>query len=91
MESQITWVNTPSKVAINEQPKRWTVQAIEDLFALPFNDLVFKAQSVHRENFNPNEGATFYPAVDQDRWLPRRLLLLSTIAPGTTQALKLEN
>ncbi|RUO25660.1 biotin synthase BioB [Aliidiomarina minuta] len=34
---------------------RWTRQAIDDLFALPFNDLMFKAQQVHREHFNPNE------------------------------------
>jgi len=34
---------------------RWPVAAVEALFALPFNDLLFKAQQVHREHFNPNE------------------------------------
>lgn len=33
----------------------WKQQEVLELFALPFNDLVFKAQSVHREHFNPNE------------------------------------
>ncbi len=33
----------------------WTPQQVEQLFALPFNDLMFHAQSVHRQNFNPNE------------------------------------
>lgn len=33
---------------------RWTVAAIEDLFALPFNDLLFRAQQVHREHFDAN-------------------------------------
>jgi biotin synthase len=33
----------------------WTVAEIEALFALPFNDLVFRAQTVHREHFDPNE------------------------------------
>lgn len=33
----------------------WTVEDIEALFDLPFNDLLFKAQSIHREHFNPNE------------------------------------
>jgi biotin synthase len=33
----------------------WTVSEVEALFALPFNDLLFQAQLVHRENFNPNE------------------------------------
>lgn len=33
----------------------WTHEEVEALFALPFNDLLFKAQTVHREHFNPNE------------------------------------
>jgi biotin synthase len=33
----------------------WNVQEVLDLFALPFNDLMFKAQTVHREHFNPNQ------------------------------------
>lgn len=33
----------------------WTQQEVKALFDLPFNDLMFKAQTVHRENFNPNE------------------------------------
>ncbi len=32
----------------------WTVAAIEALFALPFNDLLFRAQQVHRVHFDPN-------------------------------------
>lgn len=34
--------------------KRWSVAEVEALFALPFNDLLFRAQQVHRENFDPN-------------------------------------
>jgi len=34
--------------------KRWTVAEVEALFALPFNDLIFRAQQVHREHFDPN-------------------------------------
>ena len=33
----------------------WTISEVEKLFALPFNDLMFKAQSVHRQHFNANE------------------------------------
>ncbi len=33
----------------------WTMQEARALFELPFNDLMFQAQSVHRENFDPNE------------------------------------
>lgn len=34
---------------------RWQLQAIMDLFSLPFNDLLFKAHKIHRDNFEPNE------------------------------------
>ena len=33
----------------------WTEQEVQALFDLPFNDLLFQAQLVHRQNFNPNE------------------------------------
>ncbi len=33
----------------------WTRDEILALFALPFNDLLFQAQTVHRRHFNPNE------------------------------------
>jgi len=33
----------------------WTLAETLSLFALPFNDLVFKAQSVHRTYFDPNQ------------------------------------
>ncbi len=33
----------------------WTVEEIEALFALPFNDLMFRAQQVHRAHFDANE------------------------------------
>src|SRR6201989_3129974 len=33
---------------------RFSVSEIEALLDLPFNDLLFRAQSVHRENFDPN-------------------------------------
>ena len=32
----------------------WTVEAAWALYRLPFNDLLFKAQSVHRQHFDPN-------------------------------------
>jgi len=33
----------------------WTLAEVEALFALPFNDLLFQAHTIHRENFNPNQ------------------------------------
>ena len=32
----------------------WTRAAVESLFELPFNDLIFRAQTVHREHFDAN-------------------------------------
>lgn len=32
----------------------WTVEEIADLYDMPFNDLMFEAQTVHRNNFDPN-------------------------------------
>jgi biotin synthase len=35
--------------------ERWTVPAIEALLELPFAELLYRAQTVHREHHNPNE------------------------------------
>ncbi|MDP5135534.1 biotin synthase BioB [Rheinheimera baltica] len=33
----------------------WTLAQVNALYALPFNDLLFQAQTVHRQHFTPNE------------------------------------
>jgi biotin synthase len=33
----------------------WSLDEIEGLFALPFNDLLFRAQTIHREHFDANQ------------------------------------
>ena len=33
----------------------WTVEEVNQLFTKPFNDLLFEAQTIHRQNFEPNE------------------------------------
>ncbi|OGS93753.1 MAG: biotin synthase BioB [Gallionellales bacterium GWA2_59_43] len=35
-------------------PQRWSVEDIEALFKLPFADLLYQAQQIHREHFDPN-------------------------------------
>jgi biotin synthase len=42
---------TPQTEQAGEQ--RWSVDAIEALFNLPFPELMHRAQTVHRENFDP--------------------------------------
>ena len=46
-----------NQAAIEKSPIRhnWTLAEVEALFAMPFNDLMFEAQTVHRQNFNANE------------------------------------
>jgi biotin synthase len=38
----------------NGTVQRWTQEEVEALFDLSFSDLMFKAQTVHREHFDPN-------------------------------------
>lgn len=39
---------------MTEVRTNWAIEEIESLFSLPFNDLLFKAQTIHRETFDPN-------------------------------------
>lgn len=47
--------NTPTAAAPIEPRHTWTRDEVEALFALPFSDLIFEAQSVHRQWFDANE------------------------------------
>jgi biotin synthase len=47
--------NAPAPAAADTVRKvQWTNDAVGQLLDLPFNDLLFRAQSVHRENFDAN-------------------------------------
>ena len=41
-------------IEINTGVQRWSVAEIETLFKMPFADLLFRAQQIHREHFDPN-------------------------------------
>jgi len=41
-------------MAISETRHDWSIDEIATLLSLPFNDLLFRAQSVHRAHFDPN-------------------------------------
>ena len=43
-----------TKSPANNQPQRWSVAQIEALSALPFSDLIHRAQTTHRLHFDPN-------------------------------------
>ena len=44
-----------ARAVVPQAPHRWPVAEVEALFELPFMDLLFRAQQVHREHFNANE------------------------------------
>jgi biotin synthase len=46
----------PENIAKSDQTIRhdWQLEQVESLYALPFADLMFRAQSLHRANFDPN-------------------------------------
>ena len=51
-------MNTDTKFSPNfdnRQRYNWSVEEITQLFSLPMNDLLFKAQTAHRAHFDPNE------------------------------------
>ena len=45
---------TPDLSRLGEIRSDWTLGEARALFALPFNDLLFHAQRVHRQHFDPN-------------------------------------
>lgn len=42
-------------MALGDVRNDWTLEEIKDIMNQPFNDLMFQAQTVHRQHFNPNE------------------------------------
>ena len=40
---------------MNKKITKWSLEDIEALYHLPFNDLIYKAQTIHRENHDPNK------------------------------------
>jgi biotin synthase len=44
-----------SELHDNAETPPWTAAQVQALFEAPFNDLLFQAQSVHREHFDPNQ------------------------------------
>lgn len=40
---------------MNDVRYNWTLDEAMNIYTLPFNDLIFKAQTAHRNNFDPNQ------------------------------------
>jgi biotin synthase len=58
MTTHTVHVTRPSKSSVSPQSssvvQRWSLAQVEALFGLPFADLLYRAQQVHREHFDPN-------------------------------------
>ena len=48
-------LNTSTGSPVSNLRHDWTKQQITALFKQPFNDLMFQAQAIHRQNFDPNQ------------------------------------
>ncbi len=53
MQTQAVKFYSPAS-STQQEGQRWSVADIEALFKLPFSDLMFRAQQIHREHFDPN-------------------------------------
>jgi len=47
-------ISEQKRATVNIVRNTWPLKKIQALFDLPFNDLLFKAHTIHRENFDPN-------------------------------------
>jgi biotin synthase len=47
-------INEEVAVSGNEAAPRWNAAEVQEIYNLPFNDLLFRAHTVHRANFDPN-------------------------------------
>jgi biotin synthase len=54
-EQTITLHRPATKAPVHPKNERWSVDAIEALFQLPFPELLYRAQIVHREHFDPTK------------------------------------
>ncbi|MGN6702110.1 MAG: biotin synthase BioB, partial [Burkholderiaceae bacterium] len=56
MSSQVVTFHSPRAAsAAAPADAAWTVEQVAALFALPFPELLHRAQTVHREHFDPAE------------------------------------
>lgn len=55
LEQAITLHRPRAGSAATPKSERWSVDAIEALFQLPFPELLYRAQTVHREHFDPTQ------------------------------------
>lgn len=51
----IQWAKSTPNTSASSGPQAWPLPTVQALFDLPFNDLLFRAQQVHREHFDANE------------------------------------
>mgnify|MGYP001269004125 FL=1 len=54
LASSVAAVPVAMPVSLAGKTSRWSVDAVLALYELPFMDLIWRAQEVHRQNFDPN-------------------------------------
>src|SRR2546422_9771993 len=74
----------PARTDATKFHQRWPVLDVEALYALPFMDLLFRAQQVHREHFDANEGQLSTLLSIKTCGCPRACRLAAQTSPFTT-------
>ena len=56
-ESSLNKLPSNTSSSFNQASIRhdWLIEEVNALFEMPFNDLMFQAQTIHRQNFDPNQ------------------------------------
>jgi biotin synthase len=54
LQSSLAFDRAQRPPVAGETANKWAVAQVQALFELPFMDLLYRAQTVHRENFDPN-------------------------------------
>jgi len=84
MHSFVTEKESQAGTTLEEIRHNWSRQEVEALFALPFNDLLFEAQTMHRRYFDPNQvrSARYFPSKPAPA---RKIVLTAPKVLGTTR------
>ena len=75
----------------NEPRNNWARDEVDTLFSLPFADLTFAAQTVHRQNFDANEVQMSATVFHQRRGAARKIVVTVINRPVSIRASKPPN
>ncbi|MFD2052224.1 hypothetical protein ACFSQT_03545 [Mesorhizobium calcicola] len=76
MHAAISEKTAPEIQSLGDR-RMWGLEEAQSLHDSPFNDLLFQAQTVHRQNFDPQQGPAQPASQHQDRADVRRIAAIA--------------